>query len=401
MPLTRNLYREDEMIAALRLAIARGRANEAVFWVQEGLESDMDVQILQTLLFSWLYNVGLGHTEWLGWFLQGLQAETAFTEESIIALTVSLTNSVKAHPDSTVFALLAIGMQEFTETPEDRLVFSQKPIQVVGAITEHEVALIRAIQQGKFAYAWKLAAPLWDSGRADHVLQMMGSPKFPLEILGAVHSETFLWPFRALSLLIAFKPAVLHKPFGPHPVPDPNNLALWAERKKMPMRERRAYTVPPECLYSYTERGALKRNETTDSELTSGLEDAMDSSIFWSEHSDVYRDDGLIRETFFKRYFSTDIPDEWSLADRAKSHGFGATPVGSDSAAQLKMCLHRFHRNPSKLIWRGLERGIDVLVSMGCTESSFHEHYSSNRASVAHVSAWDMSAVKKELEVIC
>jgi len=404
MPITLNLYREDEVIAALRLAIARGRATEAAFWVQEGLESDMDVAILQTLLMSWMYTVGVGHLDWLGWFLQGLQEGTAFTEETIIALTVALVNAVKAQADTTVFALLAIGMEKLEKTPEDRVTFTFMPPHLRNKnFTKHEIALIRAIIQGKFVYAWKLARPLWATGRAGEILEMMGCPEFPVKTLGPLYCEKFIWPFRALALIIAQNPAVLHTEFGPHPLPDRTILADWSERKKATMLLRRAYSVPPECLYSYTARGSVKMNQTTDNELTDHLEETMESSIFWNEYAEKYTTGGGVeKEGFYEKFFPNDRPDEWPRTERAKSHGFGATPVGEhDEAVILKRCLHRFYRYPSKGIWGGLDRAIEVLVSKGKNENCFEEYYSSADDGANIISTWDMGAVKKALEEIC
>ena len=407
-PLTRNLYREEEIVAALRLAVSRCRTSEAVFWVQEALESDMDVTILQALLKIWLYTVGISNLSWLFWFLSGLKPGSPFTEEEIVALTVALVNSVKGScGDSTVFAMLAIGMEPPSTVASDQVGFTVLPAALrvqMPPLDKHETTFVRAVQQGKFVLAWSLSLPLWATGRAGYLLEAMDAPQFHLEHLGALNSEEFVWPFRALSLLLANSKGSLGRPMEPPPVTDPTIMAEWTHRKTLPMRSRRIYSVPYECLYSYTERGALKMNQTTDRELTHHLEEAMISSTFWNQFEDEFTSSGRLREAFYQTYFPTDIPDEWLAADRAKSHGTGAIPNGPyDDGMLLDRCLRRFYRPASKGIWAGLERAIGILVIKNSNESVFHEFYSAATAAVtASVppSTWDLSPMKKELEAM-
>ena len=101
----------------------------------------------------------------------------------------------------------------------------------------------------------------------------------------------------------------------------------------------------------------------------------MAVSTFWSGLDDEFSDD-MLRDEFYNKYFPTDIPDEWSTADRAKSHGSGACPVGSyDASLVLRSALRRFFRGEAKGIEGGLDRGIQALVARGVNESAFHEFY--------------------------
>jgi len=395
--MTRNLYRQDEIIAALRLAVARGRSSEAVFWVQEGLDSDMDVDILQTLFTSWLYLVGMNRLSWLGWLLSLVTGQVAITEENIIALTVSLVNSVG---DTSIFALLAIGTEEVGESPPDHVAWTVLKNKIPG-LSSHETTLVRAIEQGKFVLAWKLSLPLWKTGRAQAILEQMGSPQFPLSSLGPIYRDEFIWPLRALSLLIAKSTGCLHLVLEPFPVADRTNVANWAERKLLPMRQRRIYAVPPECLYSYTVRGSLRRDQSTHLDLTKNLQKFLCASPFWEQHEDAMKDNGEQRETFYETYFPNDIPDEWSVADRAKSHGPGVIPtMNCNDSVLLAASLRRFFGPPSKAIWGGLERAIAQLVRLQKNETALHQIYTDMDSSFEKVSAWDMRAMKKELDAI-
>ena len=226
--ITRNLYREDEVIAAIRWCIVNDRPSQAVFWVQEGLDSDMDVVVLQTLLEVWLYNVGVSRLSWFFWFLEGLNGTRPFTEENIVALTVALVNSVKGGGDTTVFAILAIGMEEAPPVGRADFEILSSALRSL-SLSKNEITLARAVLQGKFVTAWSLAGPLWASGRAQAILEAMESPQFPLETLGSLYSEEFLWPFRALSLVIAHSTGCLHS--VPEPYPGSYHLGAVARTK--------------------------------------------------------------------------------------------------------------------------------------------------------------------------
>ena len=93
MALTRNLYREDEVIAALIHSVVNGKVAEALFWTQEAIESDMDVRIFQALLSVWLHCVGVQNVPWLGCLVESLRS--SMDEEVIISLVVELTQSPK------------------------------------------------------------------------------------------------------------------------------------------------------------------------------------------------------------------------------------------------------------------------------------------------------------------
>jgi len=373
--ITRNLYREDEVVAAIRWCIVNDRPSQAAFWIQEGLDSDMDIVVLQTLLEVWLYHVGIGNLSWLAWFLGGLDGTSPFTEENIVALTVALVNSVKHRGDTTVFAILAIGM-EVTST-HDSVGFTILTSALRSlTLTKPETTLARAVQQGKFPLAWSLARPLWASGRAQAILEAMGSPQYPLESLGSLSSEEFLWPFRALSLVIAHSKECLQSVPDPYPRLDPTIWNEWLERKGMPMRKRRIYAVPQQCLYSYTKRGAIRMNQSVEKDLMHRLEDCMAASTFWSGLEDEFSNDAL-RDNFYSEYFLSDIPDEWSTVDRAKSHGAGGCPIGSyDPSLALTSALRRFFRGDAKKIEGGLSRAIAALVANGVNETAFHDFYS-------------------------
>ena len=128
------------------------------------------------------------------------------------------------------------------------------------------------------------------------------------------------------------------------------------------MLDARAYSIPSECLYWFCERGCVQNNKTTEEELTVGLEAALQGSRFWG--TVPQRTDDQREELF--RYFTSDIPDEWSKENRLKSHGYGVIPAGSDVnyEVMLERCMMRwFSAIPSHGILAGMESAIKILVS--------------------------------------
>ena len=388
MSLTRNLYREDELLAALRLSLVRGKAAEALFWVQEGLDSDMDVRIFQTLLSVWLLCVGVQNVPWLGWLVESLR--DSIDEEKIAALTVGLALSKK---DSSVFALLALGLEQSPEAP-DHVGRFDLPAGLC-ANGPVETVFAKALLQGKSEFAWSLSMPLWADGRADEILWEIQ----PLAVFNQIEAALepiwtpeFLMPFRALGILMATS----KRSFVGTPIPScpKEHMDAWNDRKELPMRKRRAYAVPSECLYWLTERGSMRTSESSEGDIMGSLRHICSTSSFWSDKLD-YR----LHDT----YFTSDIPDEWSCADREKSHGRGPVPAvpNPDRTILFERALSRLYGAvPSRLIWRGSERAVELLVRRWSSakpasfEQGVHEIYEGLET---FVEKWDLTPVRIEV----
>ena len=139
-------------------------------------------------------------------------------------------------------------------------------------------------------------------------------------------------------------------------------LPVWESR--IGRRSRRVYKIPPECL-GLTERGKLSVYETNEKEIIGRL--TLCGSPFWDSVVEAYG--GWVmkdraRESFYDTYFPDDIPDEWSLAERAKSHGRGA------SADVAKTIQSWYGHLPCSLIWKPLKYAPwDLRVVPGLVDS--------------------------------
>lgn len=345
MPLTSNLYREDEVLAALRHSIVAGNVDAALFWTQEGIESDMDVRIFQTLLSVWLHCVGLQNIHWLGWLVESLRSD--MHEETILSLVTELARSPK---DSSVFVLEILGL---CQTPDHVGAFTLPP--ALQGLSPVETTFAKAVLQGKTEFAWALAGPLWSNERAGAVLWEI-QPAVVLNqmdtVLEPIWTDEFVWPFRALSVLMATS----KRDFGslqlaPLPAPSAEHMGAWTARKTMRMRERRQLSIPPECLFWFTERGSMRTSETTEMEMMGGLRPALAKSPFWEDRPN------------FDEFMTSDIPDEWSSAARRVSHGPGVLGCSDSATTLFETTLKTmFSIDSCRLIWKGGERATKILM---------------------------------------
>ena len=367
MPLTRNLYREDEVFSAVQYCILKGRLKEAIFWAHELFISNLAGELLQTLFWLWM-NFFSTHISWYKWFHEATADLTNVREEAIYLLVVSLGRaSVNKRHDSTVFALLACGL---ARVPTDRIGFAILPHSLRG-LEGVEKAFATAVTQGKLELAWTL----WPS-RAWEILAEFPNGDLIRELsqqdVKPFWKPEWAWPIKATALVIA---GSLARPV----VIESEQMLVELDRcwlewsnvlpsglEHVRMRDARWATIPYDCLHLFTQRLT-----NTESELMSGLERALPGSQFWDEVLPSYN--YLNREEFFEKYFTSDIPDEWSSADRQKSHG--PPPTGTPE----KTFSRWFSGIPSKGLWGGIETAIgymaQTLQNPVNLETAIHEAY--------------------------
>jgi hypothetical protein len=220
-----------------------------------------------------------------------------------------------------------------------------------------EKAFATAVTQGKLELAWTL----WP-GRAWEILGEFPHGELVRE-LSQQHMKPFwkpewAWPIKAVALVIAgslSRPVVIE---SEQMLVELNDC--WLEwRYTTGQRDARWATIPNECLHFFT-----TRTTNTESEIMGGLNKALPGSRFWDEVLQMNR------EEFFDTYFTSDIPDEWSSADRLKSHG--PAPTGTPEKT-----FNRWFSIPSKGLWGGIEMAIKYMGEnfTGNLETAIHEAY--------------------------
>lgn len=339
MPLTRHLYREDEVVAALVFCCVRGRHVEAAFWCLELLDSGLVDELLEAMRRAWLYGIGIRGLGWLKAFQTAAEGD-AIDPELMLQLVQGLCRSAK---DRSVMTLLGA---EITGQPDRVNAGETAEAQPL----DRFVAL--AILQRRTMTAWAAVRAMEDP---EPLLRRIGRMKHGVEI----GVEAFTpWEQRAI-LVAAFSlgraefKASSDVRLQPLVVEVAQGLQEW---RKLAGRRRRVFSIPPECLYYFTERGrALSVYDTTEKEIMGRLEKpgALWGSGYWDEVAGDWgaiRSDDAAREAFYDEHFPDDRPDEWSKVDRAKSHGAG--PLQRGAAAIPERAFHTLlGRLPSAVIW--------------------------------------------------
>lgn len=353
MALTRNLYREDEVVAAFRWWASRGRADDTLFWAKEMLDSGMRYQLWESMLWVWLHTVGIADPYWLEIFC-GMNDQTSDT--AALCCAAALLRHPRERRDATVVALLGLGL-----APVNDFV-GQPVLPPVEALHPAATTALKAIVQGKTAFAWSLLRPFWED-TAWTVLKA-ASPTANWQSLLRTHAERFpslAWSCRAAALVLTAYPAP-KPPIAPW-TPPTEWLDTVHTLEGLEPRARRVKIIPPACLFLTTARGRLSVIQSTEEDLMIPLEGLLHQSPFWSPLLPMPGDDDA-REAFFQNWFPDDIPDEWSPAARQVSHGRGVIPHGTpDPKIMLHAALDRWFGIFPSRVWDGLATGLDELVA--------------------------------------
>jgi hypothetical protein len=369
--LTRNLYREDEVEAALLLCLSRGRAAESAFWATELIDSDLGTVVVKTVFRAWLWFYGVREIEWFAAFATMMEADE-LDADLLMAAVLGFRKR-----DASIVGLLAHGL---------------------GAAPTYYAD---PFAKGKTRVAWGLCVAgeiPWNSLPAiapKHSEKLVQKLLTAEEWFGGLWEPEFLWHCRAAAVALICCPTLpTGSTFRPIPGHIQANLAEWSAATG---RARRAYKIPVSCLYLITARG---RDHTvydgTEAELMGKLEPKLKGSSFWEGVVaeiggwDVIQRHDETREEFYDTYFPDDIPDEWSLEERAKSHGRGVLQRGA-TAEPARFIQTWFYGIHCYVAWGGI-RKLTVLPS--ALSAVYTERLEELKAAV---SKWDRTPRTYEL----
>jgi len=385
--LTRNLYRLDEVKAALSWSIKSRRDKEAAFWTQELLDSELYEDLFQTLQSTWLWLYGLQAVDWYLQFSAMMESAEPVTEEEMMGFACSLALCKK---DASVLALVSYGLADMKEP--DRV----SPVVIKASTnTELELSFLRACKQGKARLAFDLARPLWsDSHRMDVLLKTARQHPF----LDTLKKET--WAERAVAVGFV---CMMEKP-KPIQIKIPDYVSsLLQEWSSLKGKARRVYTIPHDSLYFITKRGRQKNTISSRKEGWVTSLDALRGCPFWNAAIETVVDDET-KESFYETYFPDDIPDEWSLEDQRKSHGF-AVLIGDETPNAEKFLRKWFYGVEACVAWMGVADSLRLLerVNFELTGESLDDSFESAyivEPLIEAMNSWHLTPVKMRVKEI-
>jgi hypothetical protein len=397
--LTIHLYRKEEVLAALPWAIISKNYTESIYWGLELFDSDLMSDALDVLVKTWVTAFGYGPNCFA--FLEeivGLQGANEYSRDDWIQYLY--TWSQIKHIDSTAFQLLIRGSTISTDW---------KPIfEHSKEYSTIQEAFCNCLERGKLEQAWLISRALdpqeiWkfldqhseNSGRAAAVklvkeLNLLEREKAASAMTLATLTEE-VWTAANVKLKPKQIPSELLK-----------MIDEWDSEESM--RKRRVYSIRPEAITYICERSSIPSKKSTDADIKANLESLLLQSSYWQLVLEDYMSDSAwksdrYREMFYDTYFPyayDDIPDEWSAADREKSHGLG---LGKTYTVALRQYINAIlQRSQSVGIWNSISSAPDNLpisLEWDIIYKSIHLH-----CSEALVSMLPLKPLKKMWVVV-
>jgi hypothetical protein len=402
--LSRHLYRMDEVKASLRQSILKRRRLDAVFWAMELLDSMDGMSILEILVDCWLNSAPFVST--LGNAVLDLLGKDELDPDEILQLVHAA--AAVGERDCSVFWLLSQGCLDWKQQP-DFVGAVELPAMYASVLPEIQ-CFVRALLQGKALLAFTLVRASW-SADTWQILQscasVKGLNKESMKLLGRLAAadipERFLWESRALGLLMVAlrknsKQCALKTEIGAEILEKKREWESIEGR-----RARRALRIPSDAILWGCQRSLQKNTETNIGELREPFQ-ALKGSPYWET---VAVDMGGWRritksddhkEVFYDLYFPDDIPDEWSVADQEKSHGYGAL-IGSLTAdGQYCKYLRSAYLGCAS---NGLQSLTKKAAEISAGRDGWNKVYEEKRVVWEEIQkGWRLTPVKKKILVL-
>jgi len=305
MVFTRHFYEQKEVCGALQYSVLNGRVREALFWVKELADSGEQVLCFRTLLETWLLFYGGAFPEWLA------AAGEVWRGGEVCSFKLALNLALCERKDvSGLYALVLQG----------------EPVERICSDGSLEGYLVTAISQGRARCAMWAAATIGDVERIWNLL-----PPQVLWLKSIIQDTHLLF---AVICALSTERRLLRKTV------DSVWLSLSREQTEdieywdslVGRRGRRMYSVPVSQLCGCGPRWQRDRY-SSNLERLYNIESSIsnDKDGFWYRAlctsgwsvEGGWKGDDTALERFYEEYFPDDIPDEWSLEEQKKSHGFG------------------------------------------------------------------------------
>ena len=328
--LTIHLYRVDEVLASIRWAILSRNHTEAIFWGLELYDSNMEAEAIQMLHTIWISRLGFGTGSWNCFIqLQELCKHKYIDRTKWCQLLMSWCR-IQNH-DTTAFYLLIRG----ASTPCQSRIVDTVLENTLRSGKVLDAWLITKDQDVQWSIVSKLAT---EKTKKQAIQQLRKSKLSPIEQLAAAFVLVGLDQLKWSDSQVALSDTI--------PSELTEAIELWDAEDSI--RKRRVFKIRHEAMLYLSTRSSQPVEESNESEIQNDLEETLKSSSYWQGVLKPYMKGGnwktdLLKEQFYETFFLDDIPDEWSLNDREKSHGRG---LGKTDAVALNQFLnHAFQRS--------------------------------------------------------
>ena len=356
MDLTRHLYRKDEVLANLRGSLSNRNFRESIFWGLELYDSDMILDALHTLTTLWFEFVGLSSWELLT-NLNTLYKSGEVDRDDFINLLISW-SQLQSH-DSTIFQLLLRGLLAPSDwTPQ----FPHKTLY-----TSEKDAIKDCILRGKLLEAWLIARTLESSDQWSCIneISIQKGRTSEIALLRDFQGGTDLEKLATAFIVCASKSTQIQTKLKPVSTVFYSDCMKLVEQwqAEESLKQQRVFKIRSELLHCISQRSGLSNSESTESDIQDDLELSLWASSYWKPILQEYATDDsdltfewksdVYKEGFYDTYFpcvNDDIPDEWSICEREKSHGRGLGKTHSN--ALYHYCLRILKNTKTSFFWQ-------------------------------------------------
>lgn len=338
MPLTRHFYELDEVEAALAYCIIEQRQLEACFWLSELIDSDEIMRGFRIMTEVYLSRFGTRHITWLLYVYDICKGyiEADVWPRSAISLCCTLCSFKEL--DFTFLSTLIVNTKDRLKDSPPEKIGDDGSIARIGhyQLLPIERFFMRSLKQGNIRCAFWAARHCRESVLIE-MLNCFISPETrkAMEALRTLPEWSGLNYVPSAQILLCIMMVTSGKKEPIEVIIPPvieRKIEEW--HALLGRRLRRVYSIPKDCLYLSTRRGLLERPMSTMKDLSQiGIYvqttyTLTDGCAFWNNLWNKYgvNEDGY--EKMDQIIFADDIPDEWSLEDKLKSHGEGLINPG-------------------------------------------------------------------------
>ena len=388
--LTIHLYRKDEALASIRWAILSRNHTEAVFWGLELYDSNMEHDAIQMLTFTWITCIGFGSL----WCLESLQGLVTADREEWCKVLMAWSR-IPIH-DTTAFHLLLRGAST-SSSWQPRFIHSRP-------YTDLDDTLYNTLRRGKLVDAWLIARGM-NTETQWSLIEQFAKEKKRLGALAIIcESQLSDVEKRAAAFtLVSLDGPILNASLIPPISTLPTELVAVIESwdAEDSLRKRRVFKVRYEAITYLCDRSSQPVSESSECDIQENLEKSLVESSYWQEvlrtHMKSIKGFPTDRniEEFYDIFFSYklhDIPDEWSLADREKSHGRG---LGKTDEQAMKQFINTTVQRSTTLgLWNS-------TISSTVPSFDWTTQYNDLQLQCLDALQMPITPLQKQFEILC